>query len=126
MIRFSDVLLMGAELGSSHAQEYFDEVRKRVNLPSIPCNLENIQKERRYELAFEGIRYFDLLRWHKENWITEHRKDITVYNLKNKTKLSVPFRTETKGFLPIPDQEIQKSQGVLKQNEGWASNEGNF
>ncbi len=126
VIRFSDVLLMGAELGSSHAQEYFDTVRKRVNLPSIPCNLENIQTERRYELAFEGIRYFDLLRWHKENWITEHRKDITVYNQKNKTKLSVPFRTETKGFLPIPDQEIQKSQGVLKQNEGWASNEGNF
>lgn len=126
IIRFSDVLLMGAELGSSHAQDYMDRVRSRAGLSSVPVTLENIQNERRWELAFEGIRYFDLLRWHKESLITEHRSNVKVLNQAVETTISVPFRSETKGLLPIPDQEIQKSQGVLIQNEGWASNEGNF
>ncbi len=127
VIRFSDVLLMGAELGSSHAQEYMDRVRARAGkLPSVPVTLENIQNERHWEFAFEGIRYYDLLRWHKESLITEHRSNVKVLNQKVETTISIPFRTETKGLLPIPDQEIQKSQGVLVQNEGWASNEGNF
>ncbi len=127
VIRFSDVLLMGAELGSSHAQEYMDRVRARAGkLPSVPVTLENIQNERHWEFAFEGIRYYDLLRWHKESLITEHRSNVKVLNQKVETTISIPFRTETKGLLPIPDQEIQKSQGILVQNEGWASNEGNF
>lgn len=126
VIRFSDVLLMGAELGSLHAQVYMDRVRARAGLASIPATQENIRNERRWELAFEGIRYFDLLRWHKESLITEHRSNVKVRNQKVETIISIPFRTETKGFLPIPDQEILKSQGVLVQNEGWASNEGNF
>lgn len=126
MLRFADVLLMGAELGSAKGQSYFDRVRARVGLQSLPLTLENIKNERRWELAFEGIRYYDLLRWHDENLITQHRSNLTVKNLNVDTKISVPFRAETKGFLPIPDQEIQKSQGVLVQNPGWASNQGNY
>ncbi|HEY9543984.1 RagB/SusD family nutrient uptake outer membrane protein [Prevotella sp.] len=126
LIRFSDVLLMGAELGSGHAQEYLDRVRKRVGLASVPVTAENIQNERRWELAFEGIRYYDLLRWHKEDLITTHRHNVKVRNQKKDATLSLPFRKETHGFLPIPDEEIQKSQGVLIQNEGWKSDEGNF
>lgn len=126
VIRFSDVLLMGAELGSSNAQTYMDRVRARVGLDPVPATLENIKNERRWELAFEGIRYFDLLRWHDEKLITEHRSDVEVYNQGIKTKISVPFRAETKGFLPIPDEEIQRSEGTLVQNAGWASNEGNY
>ena len=104
-----------------------DRVRARAGkLPSVPVTLENIQNERHWEFAFEGIRYYDLLRWHKESLITEHRSNVKVLNQKVETTISIPFRIETKGLLPIPDQEIQKSQGVLVQNEGWASNEGNF
>ena len=36
MIRFADVLLMGAELGSIHAQSYLDQVRERVGLSPVP------------------------------------------------------------------------------------------
>lgn len=126
VIRFADVLLMGAELGSSHAQEYLDRVRRRAGLESVPVSLDNIKNERHWELAFEGIRYFDLLRWHDEGLITAHRSNVKVRNQAVETTISVPFRAETKGFLPIPDQEIQKAQGALVQNAGWASNEGNF
>ena len=45
VIRYSDVLLMAAELGSGNAQAYLDKVRARVGLPSIPATLENILKE---------------------------------------------------------------------------------
>ena len=63
VIRLADVLLMGAELGSSRAQNYMDMVRTRAGLTSVAVSLDNIKLERRHELAFEGIRYFDLLRW---------------------------------------------------------------
>ena len=44
LIRFSDVLLMGAELGCPDAQAYFDRVRNRAGLPSRPATLDNIRK----------------------------------------------------------------------------------
>ncbi|HCC50914.1 MAG TPA: RagB/SusD family nutrient uptake outer membrane protein, partial [Porphyromonadaceae bacterium] len=48
-----------------------NDIRKRVNLPSIQlsevASQEQlriaVRKERRVELAFEGFRYFDVLRW---------------------------------------------------------------
>ena len=35
LMRFSDVLLMAAELGAPNAQNYLDRVRNRVSLPSF-------------------------------------------------------------------------------------------
>lgn len=119
LIRFADVLLMAAELGVPNAQTHFDRVRSRVNLPSIPATLENIKNERRFELAFEGVRYYDLLRWHDEELIDDNQKDIRVYDRKVPKKKTVNFRKETGGFLPIPQSEIELSKGVLVQNPGW-------
>ena len=53
---------MAAELGSPNADNYMHMVRSRAGLPDIAVNQENIMKERARELAFEGIRYWDLLR----------------------------------------------------------------
>ena len=53
-IRYADVLLMAAELGSPNAQTYFDNVRKRAfgtNFVQIPVNQANIMNERRFEFA---------------------------------------------------------------------------
>lgn len=123
LIRFADVLLMGAELECPQAQAYFDRVRSRVNLPSKAATLDNIKEERRFELAFEGERYYDLLRWHDERLITENQTDIQIYDRKVPRKKSVTFRPETGGFLPIPLTEIQLSEGVLTQNPGWDGSE---
>lgn len=119
LIRFADVLLMAAELGGPNAQEYFNRVRNRVNLPSLPATLENIKNERRFELAFEGLRYYDLLRWHDEHLIDENQTDVMVFNRKVPQKKTIHYRPETRGFLPIPLTEIQLSEGVLTQNPGW-------
>ncbi|MCX7987119.1 MAG: RagB/SusD family nutrient uptake outer membrane protein, partial [Bacteroidales bacterium] len=121
LLRFADVLLMAAELqlGNSKAQEYLDRVRARVGLPSVPATLENIKKERRHELAFEGLRYFDLLRWHDAEAAFAEIQDIDVQNSGVPQKYNGVFRPETGGFLPIPETEIRLSNGVLKQNPGW-------
>ncbi len=133
IIRLSDVYLMGAELGSSKAQEYMDIVRDRVNLPSVPATLENIKLERRHELAFEGVRYFDVLRWHGSGAGTILKQNMdgaTIYNMTVETTINqdrgqgffdlIDQRiNETGGFLMIPNNEIQLSQGVLEQNSGW-------
>ena len=119
LIRFADVLLMGAELDSPNAQAYLDRVRSRAGLQSVPATLDNIKKERRFELAFEGVRYYDLLRWHDERLITENQTDIQIYDRRVPVKKSITYRPETGGFLPIPLTEIQLSEGVLTQNAGW-------
>ncbi len=68
-IRLADTYLMEAEClvrgggDLSKAQDYLDRVRARVGLPSVPATFDNIKKERRLELATEGHRWFDLVRW---------------------------------------------------------------
>ena len=66
VIRLADTYLMEAEaLGGtgSRAQALLDAVRARVGLASVPVSLAAIKAERRLELAAEGHRFFDLVRW---------------------------------------------------------------
>jgi starch-binding outer membrane protein, SusD/RagB family len=66
IIRLADTYLLEAEaLGGTgaRAQALLDAVRHRVGLPSVPVSMDAIKKERRLELAGEGHRFFDLVRW---------------------------------------------------------------
>jgi hypothetical protein len=65
-IRLADTYLLEAEaLGGTgtRAQALLDAVRARVGLTSVPVSLAAIKAERRLELAGEGYRFFDLVRW---------------------------------------------------------------
>lgn len=121
VIRFSDVLLMAAELGSGSAQIYLDRVRERVGLPSVPATQENILKERRLELSLEGHRYFDLLR----KGMSVASQELTCVGIRgpkyegDQQIFDVTFNNTTRGFLPIPQVEIDLSGGVFLQNEGY-------
>lgn len=121
VIRYSDVLLMAAELGSANAQQYLDEVRARVGLPSVAPTLDNIYWERRMEFALEGIRYMDVIR----RGMVYAEQELTVIGdrgagyLEDQAVYDVTFRPATRGFLPIPLNEIDLSEGRFKQNEGW-------
>jgi hypothetical protein len=66
IIRLADTYLLEAEaLGGTgaRAQSLLDAVRGRVGLPSVPVSITAIKNERRLELAGEGHRFFDLVRW---------------------------------------------------------------
>ncbi|WP_423126935.1 RagB/SusD family nutrient uptake outer membrane protein [Gaoshiqia sp. Z1-71] len=126
IIRYADVLLMAAELGSPNAQTYLDRIRDRAfgdQAHRVAVSVDNIRKERQLEFAFEGVRYWDLLRYGssvaaQEINMTEVVKEGGV----NKTK-NIVFDTQKDGLFQIPRDEIDKSvyDGVeyLIQNPGW-------
>ena len=121
VIRYSDVLLMAAELGSPSAQLYLDKVRARVGLTSVPATPENIFRERRLELSLEGIRYFDLIR----SGLSLATNELTVQGVRGPNYIGdqlifdVNFNSATRGFLPIPQNEIDLSGGTFVQNPGY-------
>ncbi|POY37464.1 RagB/SusD family nutrient uptake outer membrane protein [Solitalea longa] len=123
-IRYADVLLMAAELGSGNAQKYFDDVRKRAyktNFTSLGVTQDNIMKERRFEFVGEGLRYWDLLRQGVSVAAGTIAETTTVLNggvSTAKTISAANFNT-TKGLQQIPNTQITLSNGVLKQNAGW-------
>jgi len=133
LLRLADVYLMGAELGSSHAADYMHAVRSRSKLPDVPVTLDNIKAERRYELALEGLRYWDLLRWYGKEAgtiIMANKTGATMYNNGIKTTIdnernditlfgNIKKRVEdTGGFNMLPQDQVQLSLS-LKQNPGW-------
>lgn len=72
LIRYADVLLMAAEAhfqagNEGQAKEELNKVRTRAQLSEITAGgtelFEAIVKERQLELALEGHRYLDLVRW---------------------------------------------------------------
>lgn len=123
-IRYADILLMAAELGSANAQTYFDKVRMRAlgsNFTALAANQANILKERRLEFAGEGIRYWDLLRQGLSTAATTIAESTTLDNggLATAKNISAGNITATKGLQQIPAYQIGLSNGVLKQNAGW-------
>ena len=127
ILRYADVLLMAAELGSPNAQSYLDEVRARVGLTSVAATPENIMEERKLELAMEGIRYWDLLRQSNGGEVTALVDAIMASNnqqvLNGGLQTTVTYdRTKilaTRGLSQIPQNQITLSNGKLKQNPGW-------
>jgi hypothetical protein len=123
-IRYADVLLMAAELGSPSAQSYFDAVRQRAfkgNFASIPVTPANILNERRLEFAGEGIRYWDLLRQGIATAAATIAETAQVKNggtVTTKTITAAKIQ-ETNGLQQLPNTQITLSKGVLIQNTGW-------
>lgn len=122
IVRYADVLLMAAELGSPKANDYLDMIRSRAGLPHVEANKQNILDERARELAYEGIRYWDLLRQGVEVMADAVvRSGGTVQDGGKNTEV-VYDRAKivaTKGLSQIPANQISLSHGVLKQNAGW-------
>jgi len=103
IIRLADTYLLEAEaLGGTgaRAQALLDAVRARVGLPSVPVSLDAIKTERRLELAGEGHRFFDLVRWGNAATVLGSRG----------------FKTGKNEIFPIPSQELQGTKLVQNPN----------
>ena len=123
IIRFADILLMHSELTETNTG--MNRVRNRAGLPSVPYSLEALKKERRYELAFEGLRWFDLMRWHDAADALESQVGSPIISMEKPSTMKefgVGYRKryeQTGGFWQIPRTQIDLSNGVLTQNPGW-------
>jgi hypothetical protein len=124
MIRIADVYLMAAEayfeMGqTNNALPFINAVRQRARLSGDDPNAlpdlttlthQDIEHERLVELALEGHRFFDLIRWNLGDQYLNHTLadgDQIIY------------RPGIHEFFPIPDGEILQSGGALEQYPGW-------
>ena len=130
-IRFADVLLMLSELTGD--AQYMNRVRARVGLPAIPYSLEALQLERKHELALEGYRFWDLLRWYPLDQagsiIDKAKNGVSFWRNGLEMTFTCDFAKRlpaTGGFLALPLSEIKLSEGVLKQNPGWETPDAMF
>ncbi len=113
VIRYADVLLMAAEAhllapdgNPALALEYINRVRERSELvPLTAVAIEDIVRERFVELAFEGHRFQDLLRWDMAGLVSI--EDALG---------SFGFRPRFMHF-PIPVEDVQIAG--LEQNPGY-------
>lgn len=122
LIRFADVLLMQSELKGD--AEGLNRVRARVGLSPVGYSLEAIQKERRYELCFEGVRWNDIRRWHIAETALSGQNGRALNNkgadvVMRDGHYAERYKATEGGFFPIPVPQIRLSAGVLKQNAGW-------
>ncbi|MDR1645849.1 MAG: RagB/SusD family nutrient uptake outer membrane protein [Tannerellaceae bacterium] len=124
VIRYADILLMHSELTETTAG--INAIRARAGLPAIASySLAALQKERRYELAFEGLRWGDIRRWHIAEQVLPRKYGQPIWNRGVATVmkpqqggLAARYQA-TQGFMPIPQSEIDLADGTLKQNPGW-------
>lgn len=127
IIRFADVLLMAAELKKDASP--LNRVRARVGLTPVAYSDEALRNERHWELAFEGLRYYDLLRWGIAGQVLSQQNGVKVLDNMVDTRMDmgdISQRMEiTKGLMPLPKTQIDLSAGVLEQNPGWG-NESNM
>jgi starch-binding outer membrane protein, SusD/RagB family len=116
VIRYADVLLMYAEAayqvgnddGSGLAA--LNQVRARVDMPAVTAlTPAAIVHERNVELATEGQRYNDIIRW-----MYDPNFGIDLAKLFNNN-----FNKDKNYCFPIPQSEINANRGSLKQNPGW-------
>lgn len=115
IIRYADVLLMAAEAANelggpanqALAVSYTNQIRVRAGLAPVAFTDQAtmrtiIQNERRYELALEGERFYDLVRW----GIAQTVLGGAGYQPCNR-------------YYPIPQAAIDFAGGVLIQNPCW-------
>jgi hypothetical protein len=126
-IRYADVLLMYAEacLGAGDAgtaKKYIDDVRARVGLAGVPVADDAVLRhERRCELAMEGHRWFDLVRWEgvKGTGLKAHMDAYKATETTDAQHHMQEFVAGKHEIFPIPQEEIQLNATPMEQNPGY-------
>jgi len=122
-LRLADSYLMEAEAlvmsgsDNARAQALLDAVRGRVGLASVPVNMESIKYERRMELATEGHRFFDLVRWGDAEKVLNNMNVVSGLGMDISFDGSKHFIKGKNEILPIPLAEFTNTNMV--QNPGY-------
>ena len=137
LMRYADVLLMLSEMTGD--AQYMNQVQKRAGVPETPYSLKELQNQRRWEFAFEGLRFNDMRRWSgidggescyaaKALQAQAGKQMVVKGNVANKTTMKhmtcswSKRYADTNGFLAKPQSQITLMNGNLIQNPGWDEN----
>lgn len=127
-IRYADVLLMYAEAvlsggtqGTMTPLAAVNKVRNRANFVDLPSlSMDDVKHERLLELALEGHRFYDLLRWGE---LASRFSSLTSSDPSFKKFISA---TDYKGFvtnkhewLPLPINEVNSNPYITENNPGY-------
>lgn len=122
ILRWGELLLLKAEaaneLDKPDAADMVKQIRERAGLGALPKGLnkdqlrEAIRHERRVETPFELIRYYDMRRWKLMDSLNGLVLDPFFTNIK-------PAWSKTHEFLPLPQGQIDFSNGTLVQNPNY-------
>jgi len=85
-------------------------------LPNAEYARNAVRFERRLELALEGHRFYDLVRWGTAKQVLESYSGFEGKYLS--ISRNVVFQPQNE-YYPIPQDEIDRSGGALKQNTGY-------
>ncbi|HEY9048248.1 MAG TPA: RagB/SusD family nutrient uptake outer membrane protein [Ohtaekwangia sp.] len=118
-MRYADLLLLYAEAmfesgqgADPRALQALNDVRARKGVempPKTELTRDNIRNERRVELAYEGLRYNDLIRWEIAEQVIP-----TIQYAQNGNKRKFD------GYLwPVPQSQMDIMQGVWQNNPPW-------
>ena len=130
LMRYSDVLLMATELTGDAS--YMNQVQARAGVPQTPYSLKAVQDERRWEFAFEGLRFNDMRRWTGKGTKGGYASKALQAQQGKQMNVGTEKRTmehmtcswseryeATDGFVAKPKTQITLMDGKLKQNAGW-------
>jgi hypothetical protein len=138
-MRMADLYLILAEAlaeqGMEEALTWVNKVRARpsVNMPPKTTNdgslLDIVKHERRVELAMEGQRIFDLMRWNNVKEVFGDGQKVKLHFFSDYlTDLSNRFMNPTTGLskypsdetlFPIPQYELDQNSEINSNNPGY-------
>jgi len=132
LLRTAEIYLIVAEAkirknGPGAGDAEINAVRVRAGLaPVVAAGMPQLIHEKRVELGGENVRWQDLLRWDKDKIIN---LDTIVGKPKKASPLApyngaviIPARTFQRPknyYMPIPQQVIDESKGVITQNPNY-------
>ena len=132
LMRYADVLLMLTEITGDAS--YMNKVQNRAHVKETAYSLKAVQDERRWEFAFEGLRFNDMRRWtgkdcsnstYAPDALEAQTGKTTIHHgnkkstMKHMTCSWTKRYKDTNGFLAKPQSQINLMGDKLKQNRGW-------
>ena len=121
--RYGDVVMMYAEAENevsgptANVYSAINSIRNRAGMPNVTPGLtqdamrDEIRHERQVEFAWEGTRYFDLIRWGTASTVIPQA---TLFGQSFDTRIFEPHMN----LFPIPQSEIDQNPNLI-QNPGY-------
>lgn len=138
LFRYADILLMYAEAKEALGQldaSVWDmtikpirkragfEVSKALDFPTTGDLKTTVRNERRSELALEGLRYYDIVRWKAGKTYLDGQVSGAKYGGNNSyIKLDIRRFDEGRDYLwSVPRTQIDLNKNLLPNNQGYSN-----